>query len=1151
MSVLTNIPNNASARDWRDTVNALIGRVTALEAAGVPVAVPAPKFTTQPSLSPTSGTAGTTLFAATPGVVSNGAVISRVWLLNGTAISNGITALPASSGTLTYQETASGAGGTTTSTVQVAAVAAATATPTPAPAFTSQPSISPSSGTAGATTFTATPGMVSNGSITSRSWTINGTVISSGLTASPASSGTLSYQETATGSGGAMQSTVVQVTVATAAAAAPTFTAQPSISPSSGTAGATTFTATPGTVSNGTVTSRAWSLNGSVISTALTAAPAAAGTLTYQETATGTGGTATSTIRSVTVAAAAVTPAPAFTAQPTISPSSGAAGSTTFTATPGTVSNGSIASRSWTLNGTVISSGLTATPASAGTLVYQEVASGSNGTAQSSEVSVTVSAAAATPAPAFTAQPTVSPSGDAAGTTFTATPGTVSNGTVSSRSWTLDGTVISTSVTATPTFAGTLVYREVATGSGGTTQSSAVSVTVSASAGADFTMTQLAAPNRIYQRQTLTGGGQGKGAGTISVAVNVASLGTPRFRTRAADGSILQASTALPAFTATGAQTLQVTGIDARAGWFYLDLSADGSTWKNGTVLVGMGRLVAMSGQSQAVRQFGKMPSYSGTNASLGVSIEPNSAVFARYSDSSRSVTTPAWAVPADSSNYDSTFVAEFLRRQVADRGVNCGVIGHAVGATAISTWQPGQTNNADLRAVLEAAGGFEAFYWHQGGDDAGGGTSAAAYQTGLSGIFGDLAARNAARGSSFERYVTTMATRTSGGAGSTASVQTIRKAALDWSASNGATYLEPHDVVLEDAVHQGQPGSITLARHLHRATTAATDQGPTIVSGTRSGVAITLTTSAAVSLVGSPTDRFAVFAAGTSATALAIASLAASGTKITVTLSADPGSTALDLHWLRHPDPSGSGAAANMIYDTYNADGISIGRQLQPTLSGPVGIAAIATPTPSPTPTSTTMKDTFTAADGTAISGRALDTGQVWSAKSGTWTTSGGQMRADGSGVIMVDTAVSSPNYDVEGDLIFLNSGSNNQNAFLIGHGSQDGANRFQAGFYGSLGRIWSIGPVTGNGYSNKTDVASANVTDNVTYKVKVQFRLDTSTNKVTTTLIVDGVTIGAYVGDAGTYTSAGYAGVRQSGSSTPTDTTGVRWDNFTVTPI
>jgi len=877
MAVLTNIPNNTSARDWRDTVNSLIRRVAAIEAAGVPVETPAPAFTTQPSISPTSGTAGTTVYAATPGTVSNGSVVSRVWLLNGVAISNGVTAVPASSGTLTYQETASGPGGTTQSTVQVAAVTAAATAPTPAPSFTSQPSISPNSGTAGATTFTASAGNVSNGSVTARSWTINGTVISTGLTASPASSGTLTYQETATGPGGTTQSTVQQVTVATAAAAAPAFTSQPTVSPSTGTAGTTTYTATPGAVSNGSITSRAWALNGSTISTGLTAAPATAGTLTYQEFASGNGGTAQSTVASVTVSAAA-------------------------------------------------------------------------------------------------------------------------NGT-------------------------------------------------------DFTMTQLAASNRIYQRQTVTGGGQGKGVGTIPVPVNVSALGTPRFRIRAADGTILQASTALPAFTATGAQTLQVTGVDARAGWFYVDLSVDGTTWQNGTVLVGMGRITVISGQSQAVRQIGKMPSYSGTNASLGVSIEPRSAVYARYTDSARSVTTPAWAVPADTSNYDSTFVAEFLRRQVADRGVNCAIVGHAVGATAIATWQPGQQNNADLRAVLDAVGGFEAFYWHQGGDDAGAGTTAAAYQAGLSGVFGDLAAHNVARGNSFERYVTAMATRTSAGAGGTAAVQTVRKAALDWSAANSATYLEPHDVNLEDAVHQGQPGSITLARHLHRAMSTATDNGPTITGATRVGTAITVNASATLALVGAPSSRFSVYNAGTSASALAIASLTASGAQVVITLSADPGDTqALDLYWLRHPDPSGTTAAANIIYDTYTSDGIPNGRQLQPTVSAAVAVAAPGG-TPTPTPTPTTFSDTFTDTDGANLTAHTSNTGQTWSAVIGSMVIAGNEAygtTSGGTGTAYLSNFVpGSADYTVKATFKCLTVVAG-IGAWVLGRASTSGTTRthYQAGY-------------------------------------------------------------------------------------------------------
>jgi hypothetical protein len=495
---------------------------------------------------------------------------------------------------------------------------------------------------------------------------------------------------------------------------------------------------------------------------------------------------------------------------------------------------------------------------------------------------------------------------------------------------------------------------------------------------------------------------------------------------------------------------LQVTGVDARAQWFYVDLSADGATWQNGTVLVGMGRIIAMSGQSQAVRQLGKMPSYSGTNASLNVSIEPKSAVYARYTDSARSVTTPVWAVPADASNYDSTFVAEFLRRQVADRGVNCAIVGHAVGSTAIASWQPGQQNNADLRTVLDAVGGFEAFYWHQGGDDAGAGTTAAAYQAGLSGVFGDLAAHNVARGNSFERYVTAMATRTSAGAGGTAAVQTVRKAAFDWSGANGATYLEPHDVNLEDAVHQGQPGSITLARHLHRAMSAANDNGPTITGATRVATAITLATSAALALVGNPANRFTVYAAGTTATPLAISSVAISGSSITLTLAEDPGSgQALDVYWLRHPDPSGTTAAANMIYDTFTADGLPAGRQLQPTVAAPITVAAVG----GGQAPATAFLDGYNDTDGANLTAHTSNSGHSYTAVIGSIVIAGNEAygtTSGGTGTAYLSNFIpASADYTVKATFKCLTVVAG-IGAWVLGRASTSGTTRthYQAGY-------------------------------------------------------------------------------------------------------
>lgn len=117
--------------------------------------------------------------------------------------------------------TATDAAGQIVDVVPVRAIGTPTPTPTPAPAFTVQPSIAPGSGTAGATTFTATPGTVSNGTITSRAWLLSGVSISTGTTATPSSAGTLTYQEFATGAGGSASSSIQSVTVAAAPTSPP------------------------------------------------------------------------------------------------------------------------------------------------------------------------------------------------------------------------------------------------------------------------------------------------------------------------------------------------------------------------------------------------------------------------------------------------------------------------------------------------------------------------------------------------------------------------------------------------------------------------------------------------------------------------------------------------------------------------------------------------------------------------------------------------------------------------------------------------------------------------------------------------------------------------------------------------------------------
>lgn len=100
--------------------------------------IPAPVFTAQPYISPAGGNVGAS-FTATDGIVINGAVTARRWLLGGTAIGTGATVIPASAGTLTLENTAVGIDGTTIKATSSVVTVTAVVTPTPTP--TSTPSV--------------------------------------------------------------------------------------------------------------------------------------------------------------------------------------------------------------------------------------------------------------------------------------------------------------------------------------------------------------------------------------------------------------------------------------------------------------------------------------------------------------------------------------------------------------------------------------------------------------------------------------------------------------------------------------------------------------------------------------------------------------------------------------------------------------------------------------------------------------------------------------------------------------------------------------------------------------------------------------------------------------------------------------------------
>jgi len=98
----------------------------------------APSFTSNPSISPTSGKVGT-LFSGNDGTYKNTTSITRRWLLDGVLISSSTTAVPLAGGSLTYEVTLLG----TNYRTAVATSAAVTVSATPLPAPTPPPAPAP------------------------------------------------------------------------------------------------------------------------------------------------------------------------------------------------------------------------------------------------------------------------------------------------------------------------------------------------------------------------------------------------------------------------------------------------------------------------------------------------------------------------------------------------------------------------------------------------------------------------------------------------------------------------------------------------------------------------------------------------------------------------------------------------------------------------------------------------------------------------------------------------------------------------------------------------------------------------------------------------------------------------------------------------
>lgn len=489
------------------------------------------------------------------------------------------------------------------------------------------------------------------------------------------------------------------------------------------------------------------------------------------------------------------------------------------------------------------------------------------------------------------------------------------------------------------------------------TLSAAQSATPSASVSAPTAtaaMTQISTNDakRVYQRSTTTGGSQGKGVGTIPLTISGATAGTINARVRDADGvTILEPEFAAGTIT-NGQTTLNVT-VPARLGWFYVDIRDATTGWQNGTTLVGMGRLIALSGQSLAARAY-KRTGASGTFASNGLTPPANGSCLAGYGGGSPSytptVSTMPWQQFADGGTYDAPFGSELLRAQISASGVNCGLIGHAVGSTAISSWANGQANNTYLKSVLARAGGaFEAFVWFQGHSDSGAGTAKAAYKTALSALMADIASVNSF--ASFGKYVASIPYLATTGWGKYSAISAIRQAAGEWCSENGAIYVNVDDLSTADGVHQDFAGGVTCARHFHRAMRGQ-DSGFRVTSASRVGAVITCTVAhgsggSDFSAVGSLVNRVHVFDSGSLTALRRVSSFAkVNSTSFTLTLEQDPGDgAALDLWFF----PATANAVSNngntdyLVDNLVAGDGFTTGRILEATITAPINVPLVS----------------------------------------------------------------------------------------------------------------------------------------------------------------------------------------------------------------
>lgn len=561
------------------------------------------------------------------------------------------------------------------------------------------------------------------------------------------------------------------------------------------------------------------------------------------------------------------------------------------------------------------------------------------------------------------------------------------------------GTVAGSNITIPLTDLVNGSFDVTATNNVGQSATASLSVTIyeAGTLPSTLTITELD-DRRVYQRSSASGGVDGKGQQTVSLDVNLASdVTTLQYRIRRASGGVAVDWTTYATNQLAGDITLDLV-VPATLGWVHLDVRADDEIPAQSVSKIAVGRVIAIVGQSLAVRMFADVNSLPETITGSGVTISDNGSVFATYRSNPRTLTTPSWQLPADVGDYDVAGGALLLANQIDDAGVNCALVGHASGSRQIADFITTGQEADEVAAVMNAVEGFETMIWFQGHSDADLGTGAVTYKARLDTMRAEMVAYNAVMGGSFDMVVCTIPNINSSDWGTADQIQVIREAAQEWTEVDNShgEYVQPSDIDLADGVHQSIAGGMDLARHFDRAMSGS-NVGPVITSATRevNNIDITLPVTlpaGATALVatGNPEDRFAVFPSGTKTGALALNAttpITVGTSSITLHLAAE-NTSSIDVYYGFSPETVNDGGA-DVIRSNDTADGYAEGRTLSTTIV-PLTIAGLAAPAPDLTASGAAYEASDSGWDQRLSSGYAysastddnLPTGDVWTAE-------------------------------------------------------------------------------------------------------------------------------------------------------------------------